>query len=81
VAGYEATSWNGIFAPAKTPRVVIDKLHSDIVKVLNAPDVRERLVAVGSDPVGSTPEEFQRFVKQELARWGQVIRDNNIRGE
>jgi tripartite-type tricarboxylate transporter receptor subunit TctC len=81
VTGYEATSWNGVFAPAKTPRPLIAKLHADIVKVLKTPDIRERLVAAGSDPVGSTPEEFAAYVKLELARWGKVIRDNNIRAE
>ena len=81
VAGYDATSWNGVFAPAKTPRPIIARLHADIVKVLKAPDVREKLVAAGSDPVGSTPEEFAAHVKAELARWGKVIRDNNIRSE
>jgi tripartite-type tricarboxylate transporter receptor subunit TctC len=51
------------------------------VKALNAADVREKLVAAGSDPVGSTPEAFLAYVKLELARWGKVIRDNNIRSE
>lgn len=81
VPGYEATSWNGIFAPAKTPRPIIDKIHAEVVKILNTPDVREKLIAAGSDPVGSTPEEFLVFVKSELARWGKVIRENNIRAE
>jgi tripartite-type tricarboxylate transporter receptor subunit TctC len=81
VAGYEATSWNGVFAPARTPRAIIDKLHADIVRVLKTPEIRERLVASGSDPVGSTPEQFSAHVKTELARWGKVIRDNNIRSE
>jgi tripartite-type tricarboxylate transporter receptor subunit TctC len=81
VPGYEATSWNGIFAPAKTPRPIVGKLHAEVVKILNTPDVREKLVAAGSDPVGSTPEEFLAYVRLELARWGKVIRDNNIRPE
>jgi tripartite-type tricarboxylate transporter receptor subunit TctC len=81
VAGYDASSWNGVFAPAKTPRPIINKLHAEIVKVLKTPDIRERLVASGSDPVGSTPEEFSAYVKAELARWGKVIRENNIRAE
>ena len=81
VPGYEATSWNGIFAPAKTPRAIIDKINAEVVKILNTPDVREKLIAAGSDPVGSTPEQFLAFVKVELARWGKVIRENNIRAE
>src|SRR5262245_16164118 len=81
VPGYEATSWNGIFAPAKTPRPIIDKIHAEVVKILTTPDIREKLIAAGSDPVGNTPEEFLAYVKAELARWGKVIRENNIRGE
>jgi tripartite-type tricarboxylate transporter receptor subunit TctC len=81
VLGYEATSWNGIFAPAKTPRPIIDRIHAEVVKILNTPDVREKLIAAGSDPVGSTPEEFLAYVKVELARWGKVIRENNIRAD
>ena len=81
VTGYEATSWNGIFAPAKTPRPIINKVHGEVVKALNLPDVREKLVAMGSDPVGSTPEEFYAHIKVEIERWGKVIRDNNIRSE
>ncbi|MCE2999567.1 MAG: Bug family tripartite tricarboxylate transporter substrate binding protein [Betaproteobacteria bacterium] len=81
VTGYEAMSWNGIFAPAKTPRVIIAKLNAEVVKALNSPDVRDKLVAMGSDPVGSTPEQFAAYVRSEVARWGQVIRENNIRGE
>ncbi len=52
-----------------------------IVDVLNMPDVRERLESMGSNPVGGTPEQFGAYVKQEIARWGKVIRDNNIRIE
>ena len=81
VTGYEATSWNGMFAPGKTPRPIINKVHGEVVKALNLPDVREKLVAMGSDPVGSTPEEFYAHIKVELERWGKVIRDNNIRSE
>lgn len=70
-----------LIAPAKTPRAIVDKIHAEIVKALNSPDVREKLVAAGSDPVRSTPEEFLACVKLELARWGKVIKENNIRAE
>lgn len=81
VPGYEATGWNGVFAPARTPRAIVTKLNADILKVLTMPDVRERLLAMGSTPVGGTPEEFSAFVKQEIARWGKVVRDGNIRAD
>lgn len=79
--GYEAMGWNGVFAPIKTPRAIVEKLNADIVRVLNMPDVKERLAAMGSTPVGGTPEQFGAYVKNEIARWGRVIRENNIRVE
>jgi len=79
VPGYEATGWNGVFAPVSTPRGIVDKLNTDIIKVLAMPDVRERLLGMGSTPVGGTPEEFGAYVKQEIARWGKVVRDSNTR--
>ncbi|MPZ42756.1 MAG: tripartite tricarboxylate transporter substrate binding protein [Betaproteobacteria bacterium] len=81
VPGYEALGWNGVFAPAGTPRPIVAKLNRDIVGVLNMPDVRERLESMGSNPVGGTPEQFGAYVKREIARWGKIIRDNNIRIE
>jgi tripartite-type tricarboxylate transporter receptor subunit TctC len=81
VTGYEAVSWNGVFAPAQTPRPIIDKINAEIVKAIAIPDVRDKLIAMGSDPTTSTPEAFQAFIKLELARWGKVIKDNNIRSE
>jgi tripartite-type tricarboxylate transporter receptor subunit TctC len=79
VPGYEAMGWNGVFAPAKTPRAIVNKLNADIVRVLNMPDVRERLAAMGSTPVGGSPEQFADYVKREIERWGRVIRDSGIK--
>lgn len=81
VPGYEAMGWNGVFAPARTPRAIVDKLNADIVRVLAMPDVRERLAAMGSTPVGGTPEQFGDYVKREIERWGRVIRDRGIKIE
>ena len=79
VPGYEAMGWNGVFAPVKTPRAIVGKLNADIVRVLNMPDVRERLAAMGSTPVGGTPEQFGDYVKREIERWGRVIRESGIK--
>jgi len=79
VPGYEAMGWNGVFAPVKTPRAIVDKLNADIVRVLNMPDVRDRLAAMGSTPVGGTPEQFGDYVKREIERWGRVIRERGIK--
>jgi tripartite-type tricarboxylate transporter receptor subunit TctC len=78
-SGYDVSAWNGVLAPTGTPRPIIDKLHAEIVRALNAPDVKDKLLAMGSDPIGSTPEEFATYIREEFARWSKVIKDNNIR--
>ena len=77
--GFEAVNWYGMVVPAGTPREAIARLHGDLLKVLAMPDIKERLVALGADPVGSTPEEFGAFAKAEAVKWTKVIKDANIR--
>jgi tripartite-type tricarboxylate transporter receptor subunit TctC len=81
VAGYEVTTFYGISAPAKTPRPIIDRLHGEIVRALRAPDVRERLLGLGADPVGNTPEQYTTFMQNEIAKWDKVIKAAGIKGE
>jgi tripartite-type tricarboxylate transporter receptor subunit TctC len=81
VPGYEATQWYGILAPAGTPRPVVDKLNREIVTGLKSRQLHERLVADGSEPFSSTPEEFAAFIKTEIARWAPVIKTAGIRAE
>jgi tripartite-type tricarboxylate transporter receptor subunit TctC len=78
VPGYEAASWYGVLAPAKTPRAIIAKLNSEIVRIAQSPDVRERLASDGADPVGNSPEEFGAYIRRELARWARVIEQARI---
>ncbi len=78
---YDASTWNGIMVPTGTPRAIIDRLHSEIVKILRTPATTERLAADGSVAVASTPEEFAAFIKAEHAKWSKVVRDANIRVE
>jgi tripartite-type tricarboxylate transporter receptor subunit TctC len=78
VPGYEAIEWNGVMAPAGTPPAVISRLHQSIAKSLAIPEVKERIVALGADPVGSSPEEFAAFIKKELATWSKVIKEVGI---
>ena len=73
--------WQGILAPAKTPRAIIDKLHRAVVTVLTQTDVAERLRATGSDPVGSTPAELTAKIRKELDYFGRVIKSANIKVE
>jgi tripartite-type tricarboxylate transporter receptor subunit TctC len=77
--GYEAASWYGMLAPAGTQRAIINKLNREVVRIMQLADVRERLIADGADPVGSSPEEFAAHIKRELARWAKVVKDAHIR--
>jgi tripartite-type tricarboxylate transporter receptor subunit TctC len=81
VPGYEVTTFYGVSAPAKTPRPIIDRLHAEIVRALNSPEVRDRLQALGADPVGNTPEQYTAFMQNEIAKWTKVIRAAGIKGE
>lgn len=81
VRGYEATSWNGIFAPAGTPRAILEKLNAEIVRILRTPEVKERFVSMGAEPVGNSSAQFSAYVRSEIARWGKVIRDNDIKAD
>jgi len=76
--GFEQISWFGILAPAGAPREVIARVHRDTVRTLQVPEVRAKLVEQGFDVVGSTPEEFLRYVQAESDKLGKLIRDNKI---
>ena len=77
--GYESVAWWGIFAPAKTPAAIINAMNAALVKVLNEPAVRDKLVAQGMEIVASNPGELGKFVDVEIDRWAKVIRDNKIK--
>ncbi len=80
--GFSALAWWGVFAPAGIPKPVLDKFHAELVKIFNAPDVRKQLgEQLGMDLVVSSPEALQKFLVGEIARWGKVVRENNIRAE
>ena len=81
VPGYEVVGWNGIVAVAGTPPGIVARLQAEVTKALRLPEVRERLAALGAEPVGSTPAEFGAFVRAENARWGRIIREKGIRSE
>jgi tripartite-type tricarboxylate transporter receptor subunit TctC len=74
VQGYDVTQWQGILAPAGTPREIVAKLNADIVKAMHQPDVKKRLAADGAEPVGTSAEEFAAHIKAQVAHWGPVIR-------
>jgi tripartite-type tricarboxylate transporter receptor subunit TctC len=74
VPGYEASSWYGLIAPAKTPRPVILRLNAEAKRALAVPEINERLIAQGVDPVGNSPEEFAAYVRTEITKWAKVIK-------
>jgi len=79
--GYEAVGWFGLLAPAATPKPVVDKLSADANRALADPDVRSRMQALGADPSGNTPEEFARFIRDDQAKWGKLMREAGIKPE
>ncbi|HLF22547.1 MAG TPA: tripartite tricarboxylate transporter substrate-binding protein, partial [Burkholderiales bacterium] len=72
--GFEATSWFGVFAPAGTPKEIVDRLHKEIVKALNSPDTKERLSGQGADLIGNTPEQFAAYIAAETTKWAKVVK-------
>jgi len=79
--GYEAVNWQALAAPAGTPREIISRLHRETVRVIRLPDVTERLIAAGAEPVGSSPEETARHIKSEAARWGKIVRTLGLKAD
>ncbi|HXF67913.1 MAG TPA: tripartite tricarboxylate transporter substrate binding protein [Burkholderiales bacterium] len=81
VPGYEVTTFYGLSAPGKTPRPIVERLHRETVRALQAPEVRQRLQELGADPVGNSPEEYAAFMRNEIAKWDKVIKAAGIKGE
>ncbi len=79
VAGYEAGSWFGLLAPANTPKDIVQKLSVETRRILQLPDVKERLSGQGAEPAGGTPEEFAAFIRVEQAKWRKVIEQAAIK--
>ena len=79
--GYDTQAWSGLYAPAGTPPEVIAKLNAEVVKILKMPAVREQLAAQGAEPVGDSPEEFARFMRDEIAKWAKLIKISGARVE
>ena len=78
VKGFEITQWYGFFAPAKTPKEIVDRLNQEIVAVMNDPDTKAKFAAQGADIVTSNPEAFGKLVQSEIARWSQLIKTAKI---
>jgi tripartite-type tricarboxylate transporter receptor subunit TctC len=79
--GYEATTWYGMLAPAKTRTLVIAKLHDHLVEVLKLADIRDKLLAQGLEPVGNRPDEFAAIISTELVKWSKVVAAAGVKAE
>jgi tripartite-type tricarboxylate transporter receptor subunit TctC len=79
--GFEAVSWFALFAPAGTPRPVVDKLQGEVKKILESPDIAKKLSEIGLEPVGSTPEELAAYQRREIVKWAKVVKDSGAKAE
>lgn len=77
--GFDMQGWTGMFAPAATPKATVDKVSADMAKVLTAPDIVERLIGMGQEPLVSTPEQFAALLKADLAKYAKIIKDAGIK--
>jgi tripartite-type tricarboxylate transporter receptor subunit TctC len=80
--GFDVSAWYGLLAPAGTPKTVIARLHDEVVKILQSPEMKERfLTTIGGDPVGDTPEAFAATIKNDMARWAKIVKESGIKLE
>ena len=77
--GFEAVAWVAFVAPAGIPAPVLSRLSADTLKILRMPDVRERFLGLGAEPVGNTPAEFRTYLRAEIAKWGKAVKDSGAR--
>jgi tripartite-type tricarboxylate transporter receptor subunit TctC len=77
--GFEVINWYGVLAPARTPKSIVDKLNTEIAKIMKMPDVKERLSSVGIEAFSSTPAQFASFIKDETAKWAKVVKFSGAR--
>ena len=81
VAGFDASSWFGLTGPAGIPREITMKISADIARVLKVPEMRDRFIAQGADPVGSTPGEFSAYMRSETAKWARLVKASGARAD
>jgi tripartite-type tricarboxylate transporter receptor subunit TctC len=81
LAGYEVSAWFGVFGPAGLPRPVVERLNAEIARALAAPDLQQRLISQGADPLTGSPDAFARYVRDEVSKWSKVVRDAGVKPE
>ena len=76
---FEVTTWYGVLAPAGTPKNVVTRLNTELVKIMHSAELKDKLAATGTEPLTSTPEEFAAYIQREIAKWGEVIRKAGVK--
>lgn len=77
--GFEVVGWYGVIGPANMPQPLVKRLHDELVKALNSPDIKGRIEADGSQPVGSSPEDFRRFMQSDLDKWAKLVKESGAK--
>jgi tripartite-type tricarboxylate transporter receptor subunit TctC len=77
--GFEIVGWYGVFGPAKLPKPIVTRLHDEIVKILQRPDVKDVIAGDGGEPVGNTPEEFRKFLDADVAKWAKLVKESGAK--
>ena len=79
--GYQMAIWIGVFAPAGTARDIAGRLNAEVVRIVNLPDIRDRLAGMGVEPLGNSPEQMAEWIRGEIAKFGPVVKAGDIRAE
>ncbi len=79
--GFDMVSWQALVAPANTPKPVIDKLNAEVVRVLRTPEMKEKMIGLGTEVVANTPEQFAQYLREEMAKWSKIVKDAGIKLE
>ncbi len=77
--GFEIVGWYGVFGPAKLPKAILTRLHDEIVKILQRPDIKDIIAGDGAEPVGNTPEEFRKFLDADVAKWAKLVKESGAK--
>jgi tripartite-type tricarboxylate transporter receptor subunit TctC len=77
--GFEIIGWYGVIGPAKMPEPIVARLHAELLKILQSPEIRDRIVADGSEPVGNSPEAFRQFMLADAAKWVKLVKESGAK--
>jgi len=78
VAGFESIAWYGVVAPAATPKEIVGRLNAEMARILNLPDIKQRLAEMGSPAVAGTSDQFGALIRSEIVKWGRIVKQANV---